>query len=248
MSSILQIDGTEYHPAADAAESLGYTREYLLMLTKAGKIEGKKISNKWYIHLPSAEQFFTQQKDVKEIRSLAVSEARIRELEVHAVRKERDKRLQHRRGRGMIALVETVAVFAIGAFLGTTGYFGMQTVSQQASLASASNFVDTLALSFYRLVIPAPGVVPTAHVAEVAPATLPVAVVDNAQPWTGELVHSPARAIEDSFSDNTRLVLDTENPSIAVVTPVFKNTEGATTRFLLTPIEIGSSSEDLLTP
>lgn len=246
MSSILQIDGTEYHPAGDAAEFLGYTREYLLMLAKAGKIDGKKISNKWYIHLPSAEQFFVTQKDIKENRSRTVSEERAREFEVHAVRKEHDERLKHRMGRGVVALAETVAVFAIGVFLGTSGYVGMQAANQQASLAAASNVIDTLALSLYRLVIPATVVTPTAtYVAEITPAS--VSAVENTKPWTGELVHSPASAIEDSFSDNIQLILDTEK-SIAVVTPVFKNSEGNATRFLLTPIETGSSTWAASTP
>lgn len=246
MSSILQIDGTEYHPAGDAAEFLGYTREYLLMLAKAGKIDGKKISNKWYIHLPSAEQFFATQKDVKENRSRTVSEERAREFEVHAVRKEHDERLKHRMGRGVVALVETVAVFAVGVFLGTSGYVGMQAVDQQASLVSASNVIDTFALSLYRLVIPATVVTPATYVAEVTPAN--VSAVENTKPWTGEIVHSPASAIQDSFSDKIQLVLDTEHPSVAVVTPVFKNTDGDSVRFLLTPIETGSSTWAASTP
>ena len=231
MSDILQINGAEYHPAPIAAKQLGYTKEYLLMLAKQGKIKGQKISNRWYIHIPSVEQFFSEVQHERKDRRQEISLGRKRELQNHTedrvAQAERTKRIARR----SVAVLETLTIVVIGFMIGTTSYVGVNT-SQQASVSSASDFVDSVALSFYRFVI--------GESEEENLSVQPDVQSDSA--WSGAFVYSPVQAVQDSFSDSVTISFDEQNPSITVVSPVFKDGEGNPHRFLLTPVEVGSST------
>lgn len=237
MSSILHIDGIAYHPAPVAAKRLGYSKEYLLMLAKQSKILGTKIANKWYINESSAEEFFKTARDEQKGRREEVSVARKQELDLHAkdraVREKRARRVHHRSR----AILETVAIFVVGILLGTGSFMNLQG-AQEASVATASNLFNSLSLSFYNFVMPEE----TIYVTNKSHS-------ENAQangdaPWTGALVESPARAVQDSFSDNVAVSFDTKNPLVTVVTPIFKDGRGEAQRFLLTPITSGTTSKD----
>jgi hypothetical protein len=241
MSSILHIDGMDYHPATVAAKQLGYTKEYILMLAKQGKIDGQKISNKWYVQLSSVEAYFATARESQEERRRTVSEERKRELRERTSLRTHDAQREHRIGRRTRALAETMAVLVIGLVVGTTGHVSMEMRTQQASLASVSDIVDTLALSVYRAVVPEPDLpsMLTVQDAEVD------AMAVHSSLWTGGLVHSPVQAVQDSFSDTVEVFFDPANPSVAVVTPYFKTGEGDAYRFLLTPVEVKSEHESI---
>ncbi len=232
MSDILQINGAEYHPAPVAAKQLGYTKEYLLMFAKQGKIKGQKISNRWYIHIPSVEQFFSEVQHERKDRRQEISLERKRELQSHTedrvAHAERTKRIARR----SVAVLETLTIVVIGFMIGTTSYVGVQT-SQQMAASSASDFVDSVALSFYRFVV---GESHTEKFSLVEPDVQP----DSA--WSGSFVYSPVYAVQDSFSDPVTVSFDEQNPSVTVVTPVFRDSKGDSHRFLLTPVEVGSST------
>ncbi len=242
MSSILQIEGNEYHPATVAAKHFGYTKEYLLMLAKQGKVDGRKVANKWYIRLSSAEKYFTEARDTQEERRRAVSEARKRELQERNMHRTHSRVRALRINRRTLALAETAAVLVIGLTIGVAGYMGTEVGrQQQASLASATNLIDALALSLYRTVVPEPArTQPPTTTHDESSTTHVVSDV----PWTGSVVHSPVQAVQDSFSDTVTVTFDEANPSIAVVTPSFKTGEGDTYRFLLTPVESTLETED----
>ena len=232
MSNILQINGRNYHPAPIAAKQLGYTKEYLLMLAKQGKIAGQKISNKWYIHVPSVEQFFSEAQHERKDRRHEISLERKRELQDHTEDRAARERRMGRITRRSVAIAETVAILVIGFVAGTTSYVGVQG-SQQASISSASEFVDSIALSVYRFVVPL----------QVTESVAPEPDMQNDPAWSGAFVHSPVEAVQDSFSDPVNVSFDEQNPSITVVTPIFKDGDGDSHRFLLTPVEVGSSTE-----
>jgi len=240
MSSILHIEGNEYHPATVAAKHFGYTKEYLLMLAKQGKVEGRKVANKWYIELSSAEKYFTEARGTQEERRRAVSEARKRELQERNTHRAHDSVRAKRINRRTLALAETTAVLVIGLTIGVSGYMGIEVGRQQASLASASDLVDAVALSLYRAIVPEPRSMQAPTAVEDSSSTH---VVSDA-PWTGSLVHSPAHAVQESFSDTVTVTFDEAQPSVAVVTPIFKTGEGETYRFLLTPVESTVPTED----
>ena len=231
MSDILQINGAEYHPAPVAAKQLGYTKEYLLMLAKQGKIKGQKISNRWYIHIPSVEQFFSEVQHERKDRRQEISLERKRELQSHTEDRVAHAQRTKRITRRSVAVLETLTIVVIGFMIGTTSYVGVHT-SQQASVSSASDFVDSVSLSFYRFVI--------GESEEENLSVQPDAQPDSA--WSGAFVHSPVQAVQDSFSDPVNISFDEQNPSITVVSPVFKDGEGDPHRFLLTPVEVGSST------
>lgn len=240
MSSILQIEGSEYHPATVAAKHFGYTKEYLLMLAKQGKVDGRKVANKWYIKLSSAEDYFTEARGTQEERRRTVSEARKRELQERNMHRTHNRARALRINRRTLALAETAAVLVIGLTIGAAGYMGTEVGRQQASLASATDFVDAVALSLYRTIVPEPARTQLPIVQDESSTTH---VVSDA-PWTGSVVHSPVQAVQDSFSDTVTVTFDEANPSVAVVTPIFKEGAGDTYRFLLTPVESPLETED----
>jgi hypothetical protein len=240
MSSILQIEGNEYHPATVAAKQFGYTKEYLLMLAKQGKVDGRKVANKWYIKLSSAEEYFTEARGTQEERRRAVSEARKRELHERNLHRVHNGVRTQRINRRTLALAETAAVVVIGLTIGVTGYMGGEVGRQQASLASAGDFVDAVALSLYRAIVPEPRSMQAPTAVEDSSSTH---VVSDA-PWAGSLVHSPARAVQESFSDTVAVIFNEADPSVAVVTPFFKTGAGEPYRFLLTPVESVFRPED----
>jgi len=66
------INGKTYTPATDVGKHFGYTKDYILMLVKQGKIEGEKVGNKWYAYLPSATEYFNIAKQEQAERRQAI--------------------------------------------------------------------------------------------------------------------------------------------------------------------------------
>ncbi len=83
MSSQLILEGKKYTPATLVGERFGYTKEYILLLIKQGKIDGKKIGHKWYAHIPSADHHFKTAARLREVRRKEISESRKAELHAH---------------------------------------------------------------------------------------------------------------------------------------------------------------------
>lgn len=217
MTNVLIVDGKEFVPATLAGKHFGYTKDYLLMLIKGGKIDGQKIGHKWYVHIPSAEEHFRTAKEVREVRRKAISLERKAELK---------KSVHTKIARGHhTALVETLVIVIIGLSLGVTGYVGSDIQRASVHEESAQQFLGELALSLYTAVTPAPE--PTQALV-VAPTTT----------FTEDMV----AGIEDSFSDPVTVTVDPEHTDTGIITPIFKDgAEGSAYRFLLVPLDTGST-------
>lgn len=236
MANVLTIEGKEYTPATDAGKHFGYTKDYLLMLIKNGKIEGRKIGHKWYVHVPTAAEFFKTSELVREARRKAISEARKTELKIHT--RTRAKSHSH------VALVETLAIVVIGLAIGATGYLGT-VATPSAAIQGNYSFLEQLAVSVYRFVSPETSVVvhtntqpknpsleATAVSAQIATTTYTSLVVAPDELFTATSVES----IQESFSDPVTVSIDPENPQTGIITPIFKEGNGDAYRFLMVPV------------
>ncbi len=246
MSQSLVINNREYIPAGDVGRHFGYTRDYILLLAKEEKIDGKKIGHRWYVNLDSAKTFFESAKSEREARKQRTSEVRKAELRTFEEMRTRPKKSN--------ALFETVAIVMVGLLLGATGYLGsMKIESQQAALSSFNvSFLNELALSFYDFISPSRVSTVTVEfplevnadvlVSEestlknnesVATSTHTSLVVGPGQVLTTTTIES----IRDSFSDEVSVSIDPHNPDSGVIVPQFKNKEGEEYRFLMVPVK-----------
>lgn len=247
MSSELTFDGKNFLPATEAGKHFEYTKDYLLLLIKEGKISGKKIGHRWYVDMASAEHFFIEAKKVREKRKAKIREERREELRAHtAVRPD----LYRRR-----AVVETLVILIIGLSVGAVGYLGSNTYT--ASLQSAHvSFFENLAVSLYTLVagnetrthesVPAinlegqktsstitvPHNEASAISTRVGTTTVTSLVIAPDEVFSTSTVES----VQNSFSDEVEVMHDPKNPKTGIITPVFKETKGEPYRFLMVPV------------
>lgn len=244
MSNVLILDGKEYVPATDAGKHFGYTKDYFLLLAKQGKVDGKKIGHKWYIHLPSAAAFFKKAEVEKNARRMRIREERKRELS-HYSKVITPKRKSS--VRGGVALVEVFALVVIALSLGVTGYLGTVPKDQAAQI-TGTGFLERAALSLYTLVsghdaevesTESLAVQEPSHESEYAAVSMHVGTTTHTS-----LVVAPDEVmtltsieeIENSFSDEVEVSIDAQNPKTGVIVPQFKDTEGEQYRFLMVPV------------
>lgn len=234
MANTLTVEGKEYVPATVAGKHFGYTKDYLLMLIKEGKIEGQKIGNKWYVHIPSAEEHFSVASKARELRRREISLERKAEL-----RKNAHVKKSHTHAT---ALVETLVIVIIGLSLGATGYVGSGAF-QYASVQNdnARNFFENVALSMYSFVTPATQELaetvvsePQSEVIQGVVTEAPAFIVAPAEGFSEGVVND----VRESFSDPVDVVVDPENPDTGIITPIFKDgKKGDEYRFLMVPVE-----------
>lgn len=242
MSSSITFDEKEFAPATFAGKQFGYSKDYLLLLIKNGKIEGKKVGNKWYVNLPSAEAFFERAEKEKIQKRRQLSIERKLELEEHsAPKKDVYKKT---------ALLETLVIVIIGLSVGATGYLG--TSSQVGSVSeSDTSFFENLAVSLYRFISGNEETVivnTTSTEGDLSvSATSTQVEKDDAQ---SSLVVAPIEnfsatavdSVRDSFSDEVEVTVDPENADTGIVVPKFKDTRGEPYRFLMVPVNQGTGS------
>jgi hypothetical protein len=242
MSELLSISDTTYIPSSVAGKRFGYTKEYILMLVREGKIAGQKIGNKWFIDPESAATFFKNSSEVKKTRSEMIRKIRRAELAQHT----QVSTVGHHR----VALVETFAILLIGLAIGTTGYFG-STAAQPAAVAqSDTSFLERLALKIYSFVSPreesrVTEVVENANTENQVVSETPAALPHESQENSVSIVIAPADtftassidSIKDSLSDEVTVSPDPANPDTGIITPHFKNGDGEAYRYLLVPVQ-----------
>lgn len=236
MSQSLTINNREYIPAGEVGKHFGYTRDYILMLVRDGKIDGQKVGSRWYVNLESAQAYFASAREEREIRRQVVSEARKAEL--------RSFEQTRTSSRPSTALLETVAILFIGLLIGATGYLGVGATSQQAAVGESGSFFKYLALSLYDLISPAPTrivttVAPAATVNETSVPTPETATTTYTSLVVGDsevLTDTTIESIRDSFSDDVSMSIDPHNPDTGIIIPHFQNGDGEAYRYLIVPV------------
>ena len=247
MTSVLTVDGKEYIPAADAAKDFGYTKDYLLVLAKGKKIDGKKIGNRWYIEPSSTEEFFKQAKLKREEWKRQVSEERKIELREYVG----DVHKAHHR----TALVETLVIIIIGLSLGAVGYLGVSPQTAQVQRGDYG-FFENIARSLYALIAPLDTTTETrvsssesnAHVAQLSTSGSEVATSAGTTTYTSIVVApdevmtaETIEAIQDSFSDEVEVSVDPDKPQTGIIIPIFKDHDGDTYRFVMVPVKTATT-------
>ncbi len=240
MTSVLIVDGKEFTPATHAGKHFGYTKDYLLLLIKGGKIDGKKIGNKWYVHLPSAEEYFKTAMKDRDAQRRTMSAVRKQELKHHT---ETRKKTHHHR-----ALLETLVIVVIGLSLGTTGYLGSTAqVTTVHESDQAYNSIERLAITLYTFVSPqkTTSLATQDSVGEDSNTGVG-SVIQGAFATTSQdsFIVAPAEtfnkdsieSIQEAFSDSVEVVIDPENPETGIITPVFRDSQSESYRFLMVPV------------
>ncbi len=250
MSNSISLEGKEYVPATFAGKHFGYSKDYLLLLVKNGKIDGQKVGNKWYVNLPSAEVHFTLAKRERDVKRLQLSIDRKRELssKIEKHIEEKDEVIDARKNH---AVLETLVIVVIGLAVGATSYLGSSSYSATVAEARPS-FFENLAVALYRFVsgdeetlVTKDEIVPTQAVATSTPregkkvdendASI---VVAPSEKFSANTVDS----VRDSFSDEVNVTVDSENADTGIVVPKFRDTEGEAYRFLMVPVNQSTGS------
>jgi hypothetical protein len=248
MSNSITLEGKKYVPATFAGKHFGYTKDYLLLLIKNGKIDGQKVGNKWYVNIPSAEVHFTLAKRERDIKRLQLSIDRKRELggRSEKLTEDKDEVIDTRKNH---AILETLVIVIIGLSVGATGYLGASTQVSSVTQADPS-FFENLAVALYRFVS---GDGETVIVKTTHPAANTVStstLVEKKQDKEASFVVAPSDkfsansvdAVRRSFSDEVEVTIDPENADTGIVVPKFKNTEGDSYRFLMVPVNQSTGS------
>ncbi len=232
MSSVHVINGKTYTPATDVGRHFGYSKDYILMLVKQGKIDGQKIGHKWYADLPSAEMYFNTAKQEQVERRKQVSQERKAELKKFTYTR---VVTNHR-----TAILETLVIVVIGLSLGVTSYLGTVSVESTA-IQGSHTFLENLALSLYTTLTPEdPSLTQNTPVpleesavsAKVGTTTHTSLIIAPGELFTATTVES----IQDSFADPVTVTPDPANPETGIITPQFRDREGEAYRFLMVPV------------
>jgi hypothetical protein len=242
MTNLLNVEGKEYTAAMVAAKQFGYTKDYLLLLIKDGKIDGRKVGNKWYVHVPTAETFFKNAVERRKERRKQISLERKSELKSHT-------RIRFT-GNHRTAVLETLAIVIIGLSLGVTGYIG--TTTQQTAYVGeeAVNFLERFAVSLYTFVYPdrEEAVRLSAEPREFEEST-PTTQTPTSEETSfivapeDSFSADSAEEIQDSFSDPVEISVDPENPNTGIIVPRFKSGDGEAYRFLMVPVTAEEGTE-----
>lgn len=255
MSESLSISGTKYIPAAQAGKRFGYTKEYILLLAREGKIDAQRVGRRWYVEPVSVDTFFKRAHEVRKVRNDSIRKVRKAELANHE--------FTRHAGHHKTALIQTLAILVIGLAIGTTGYLGTN-VAQPALVQEASaSFFERLAVALYTFVVPESQQETETQLTAAPSAT----ATDNqeAQQITASstsnqeqealtaatfssLVVAPevvmssttVDSIRDSFSDEVTITMDDANPDTGVIVPRFKTRDGEAYRYLLVPVRSGN--------
>ena len=246
MSTFLTIEGKEYTLATVAGKEFEFTKEYLLLLIKQGKIDGKKIANRWYVHVPSAKLFFEDVKKTHRERREKISIERKVELQkysktsvpVHA----------HRR----TAALETLTIVILGISIGLTGYLGSTSKIENLGSTQAADrgFFKHFALSFYTFISGTDGAISIKSSYAIPAVPQNMALVASSTISPEAIIVAPEKdlsiqrvdAIRDSFSDEVNVTIDSKNSDTGIIVPKFKSKDGEAYRFIMVPVTQGNDS------
>ena len=246
MSRSVTINGREYLSAGDVGKHFGYTRDYLLMLSREGKIDGKKIGHRWYVNMSSAESFFRAAHAERLERREALREERKEEL-----RKSSVSVLHTGHKKSYVAEYIGVAVLGVSLIV-LTGFISLPSV-QHASLANAhaslfEKVTFVLEAFFGREVSPHEDVLTDAGSHSVESETGSTSSGGERIVYTSLVVGpdevmttSTVESIRSSFSDDVSVSIDPHHPDTGIIVPHFKNRDGEAYRFLMVPVRGGNT-------
>lgn len=266
MSSEITFDGKKYIPATDAGKYFGYTKEYMLMLIKGGKIDGQKVKHKWFVNIPSAEVYFENAKLARVERRLKLSESRRVELREHVsqvvkeVEVEDVVQVSPYTRHAQLAILETLVIVFLGISVGSFGYVSTSSPVATAHM-SERGFLKGLAVYVYdffssdadtatpsdRVVVSLPVMTDgnshseiQAISARIGTTTHTSLAISADELFT--LTTTSVESIEASFSDPVDVAVDPQSPNTAIITPQFRDGKGEEYRFMMVPVEVNTQT------
>jgi len=257
-----------YLPATEVGRHFGYTKDYILMLIKQGKIDGKKVKNKWHANLKSAEAHFEKAKRLREQRRKKLSDARKAELKSHQsdenVSSVKDESLNTTQVVATavarknsisaetnleftksfvtpqyVAVLQTALIIGVGLTVGVLGYLG----TIQNNETAGHNYFERVAISVHTAFSPAETIMHTTHerVAETAKTDDVDTEYSNAA--------SVALSMQVSTTTHTSIVIDADE---VVTTTTVDTIESSVQGVFSDDVEVVVDSEDdnavLVTP
>jgi hypothetical protein len=261
MSEALDINGEQFVPSNVAAKQVGYTGDYVARLAREKKIDGTKVGKGWFVSLTSLQQFLERAKEEKQARVESLRKERKLEQLAHSRVNEvpqtstQSIRLPKRaptHGRS-VALAETIAVLFLGLCFGVSGYF-VSTAGFVRPGISGSLLFNNLALFVYRGFSPladglsSEGTAATASIASGEEETVDhhSASAVSSKESRQDATTSTTTLVRDSFSDDVDVIINKDNPNVAVVFPKFSNSTSTGHRFLVVPLP--NAKEEMLRP
>lgn len=266
MSRVLTINAREYTPAGEVAKHFGYTRDYILMLSREGKIDAQKIGHRWYVNFDSAKSFFARAKVERDERRREMSEIRKIELRSGQTLSSRGVSARAKRSTPMLEVTAVVIVAMVVMGAGYAGTYAPK-VSERASVSDESSFLSGLATRFYEWLTPDwkreeqhSNVVVPASTTSVNSANKSTTRSHAENETSGvsatrtvhtSLVVGPdevmtttkVEEIKDAFSDEVSVSLDPHDPNTGVIVPHFKNGDGEAYRFIMVPVDESEPTE-----
>lgn len=252
MTRVHTVSNREYHPAGDIGKHFGYTRDYILMLTRDGKIDGKKIGHRWYINFDSAQKFFDEAKVERDVRKKQIREERLRELEQHGVKVVARERV----GRAVPVLAVSLLTAVMFVALLVSAVPSSQSGTAILSAEDTPSLWEEFAQSVYDFFTFTTEDVSTegeghVQIAEIenrevlAPKEAGDGTVTTTRTVHTSLVIGPdetmtvtdVEEIRESFSDDVSVSIDPHNPDTGIIVPHFKDGDGEAYRFLMVPVD-----------
>ncbi len=218
-----------YLPATEVGRNFGYTKDYILMLIKQGKIDGVKIKNKWHADQKSARVFFENAKIEREQRRKRLSASRKAEL-LMSQKSQTFETAQNQNGGNTatqvverkdelevvssdsapirtplvtpsrVAVLQTALVLFLGVSVGMLGYLGTKEVAIQTQ--KEFGFFERMAISVNDLFSPVSN-----------PHTILTATKQTDEGMTEHIntnIASVALSMQISTTTHTSIIIDTD--------------------------------------
>ena len=240
----------KYVSAHEGALCVGYTSDYVTKLARDGKISAQRNGKQWLIDLDSLKLFTLQVEAEKRARKEALREERLAER-YQTLRKSHEEIFASRiESSGRFAFLQTtVIVLSLFTALHLIWFSFESNINASALAAGASSIGSQLSAS---VIDPLPhffsniaSAISAGQAQESSVqfdtstlADTDIPVLDNPN-FNGVIIISEtenskrASAIRETFSDE--IEVEFQNDGSGVITPVFREQEGDSYRFLLVP-------------
>lgn len=252
MTQIKEIDGKKYLSARSASKLVGYSSDYVTRLARQGKIDAERIENQWFVEPESLKLFTLNAEAEKRNRKEKLREERL---------SERSESLRHANEEVLISqmnsarnssiaqtailtaclfLLLNIFWFSYESKLNTTALFGglseIGSLLSDAVIEPIPEFVSQVAsFAFVQDLERNSDLPETLQVEQDSSGSdqsdFQGIVLFGEEEGDDEYIEN----VRESFSDEVQVDFDSEDSG--VITPVFKERDGESYRFLLVPVK-----------
>jgi len=247
MGKNLVVNGKEYYPSAEIAQTFGYTSDYVSRIAREEKIIATRIGRQWFVDKDSFEEFVVLVKQGKQDRSEALKkerqaermmqEQKVADAHKSSVLYPAVSRVTSPIAGHAVALAQSVAVVACGIFAGLLGW----TVSgADLEIQDFAFAIDEMSEQVTQRVVPTDSPLVVLSDFSSLVATVVWSVRDEAVPVRVAGSAALTESVQESgttleFSDEVDVVF--REGKDGTVRPVFKNsTDGQEYEIVVDPV------------